>query len=62
MTGWKPTYKLEQIKDDIWSGTFDISFPEKIEYKFIVDGVWIYSKDHPITTDKCGNINNLIES
>ena len=31
------------------------------QYKFIVDGNWVFSKHHPTANDANGNINNIIE-
>jgi len=30
------------------------------EYKYIVDGIWVYTKNLPITRDQKGNINNVL--
>ena len=34
---------------------------EKHEYKFIVDGIWKYSKKQPIKQDNKNNINNFLD-
>ena len=33
----------------------------KLEYKFIVDGVWKHDGNKPTTRDDRGNINNILE-
>ena len=38
------------------------SFPPGVyQYKFIVDGEWMYAPDQPAMYDEMGNVNNVLE-
>ena len=54
----------EEMKKNILTNTYEIILNVPIgkhEFKFIVDGNWICSKNYPIIYDKMNNPNNIIE-
>ena len=45
--------------------SFKLQLPlnnEIYQYKFIVDGIWKFSKNNPTTEDENGNINNILDN
>ena len=64
MTGdfvnWNQFFKMNKDENNIFK--CEIYVPKKeIQFKFIVDNKWVYSKDYEIKNDGNNNINNFID-
>lgn len=60
-SNWKQQYEMEKDeKDKIYKFSLFLN-NEKYQYKFIVDGVWKYSKNQTTIDDGKGNINNILD-
>lgn len=60
-SNWKHQLEMEKDEKD---QKYKLSIPlnnEKYQYKFIVDGVWKYSKKQNMIDDGKGNINNILD-
>mmetsp|Transcript_10803 Transcript_10803/g.28918 ORF Transcript_10803/g.28918 Transcript_10803/m.28918 type:complete len:214 (-) Transcript_10803:1167-1808(-) len=56
---WTDTVEM-MAKDGVWSAV--VKLPKgKHEFKFIVDGEWMYDLTQPHEPDETGNYNNVIE-
>lgn len=61
-TNWSPTIQMvpsDQCRE-YWRALVQLDPKKAWEFKFIVDGVWRCSLDHPTITDPNGNTNNII--
>jgi len=56
---WEKGYKLQKCGDD-WVATVRMP-PGRYQYKFIVDGTWVYDMSDLVERDENGNINNVRE-
>lgn len=61
-TNWSPSIPMVPSDQgrEYWRALVQLDPKKPWEFKFIVDGVWRCSLDHPTTTDPSGNTNNII--
>lgn len=65
---WQSTLTLIKGEDGIFSGKADLKRknkkgkPARVEYKYVVDGVWVHNEKEPFEKDPSGNINNVFKS
>ena len=66
LTGSFSDWKIQfQMTKDLNDNSFKLQLPlnnEIYQYKFIVDGIWKFSKNNPTTEDENGNINNILDN
>ncbi|GIQ88441.1 hypothetical protein KIPB_010689, partial [Kipferlia bialata] len=58
--GWDSQASPMQREGDHWTLSLPLS-PGVYQYKYVVDGDWRVSPDHPTQVDSDGNTNNCIE-
>ncbi|KAI9143688.1 hypothetical protein BKA69DRAFT_1123097 [Paraphysoderma sedebokerense] len=56
------TQMFDEYEDGVFQGTLNIPTDKDVEYKFIVDGVWMHDANKPSTTDPNGQINNILHA
>ncbi|KAI0179192.1 carbohydrate-binding module family 48 protein [Hypoxylon sp. FL1284] len=59
---WKKTEKLEKVGEHFEKAVTLKDAPEKIYYKFVVDGNWVTDHTAPKEVDESGNENNVLTS
>lgn len=60
-SNWKEEYKMEKDeKSQIYKFSLQLN-NDKYQYKYIVDGIWKYSKKQKTIDDGRGNINNILD-
>lgn len=57
---WNDNIPLHKNKNGVWEITLNLPLTT-IQYKYFVDGIWLYSDKEKICTDGRGNINNIID-
>lgn len=58
---WNGWYPIQMYKEDT-EGTWSVLTPcprGRVEFKFVVDGQWVLSTNHPSTTDDVAEANNV---
>ncbi|KAJ3776630.1 hypothetical protein FB446DRAFT_607252, partial [Lentinula raphanica] len=55
---WSQSVRLQK-REDGFQGTAEITWNEKIAYKFVVDGQWVVNSQEPTEADNSGNVNNV---
>ncbi|GAA5874742.1 hypothetical protein JCM1840_000420 [Sporobolomyces johnsonii] len=57
---WSSSVKLEQTAPSCFAATTRLSFGERVDYKFVVDGQWQHSPSQQHEWDASGNLNNVL--
>ncbi|KAI0773827.1 hypothetical protein C8Q74DRAFT_1199823 [Fomes fomentarius] len=60
--GWSCSHHLTKTPTGSFEGTVDISWSDKVSYKYIVDGRWTTTDDQPTELDPVGNLNNVFRA